>query len=151
MSTTTDRVDAKQTNTPKDEWKSLSLEQVEAKLKTSPEGLTKAEAERRLTQYGYNEIAEKAANPFLKFLTYFWGPIPWMIEAAVILSALVRHWPDFFIILVLLGQTPSSDSGKNIRPGMRLLRSRPSWPFKPASFAMGLGALSLRERSCLGT
>ncbi|MEZ5364242.1 MAG: cation-transporting P-type ATPase [Bryobacterales bacterium] len=103
MSTTTDRVDAKQTNTPKDEWKSLSLEQVEAKLKTSPEGLTKAEAERRLTQYGYNEIAEKAANPFLKFLTYFWGPIPWMIEAAVILSALVRHWPDFFIILVLLG------------------------------------------------
>ena len=55
-----------------------------------------------MAQYGYNEIAEKSVNPFLKFLTYFWGPIPWMIEAAVILSALVRHWPDFFIILVLL-------------------------------------------------
>ena len=39
---------------------------------------------------------------FLKFLTYFWGPIPWMIEVAVILSGVVRHWPDFFIILVLL-------------------------------------------------
>lgn len=38
----------------------------------------------------------------LKFLSYFWGPIPWMIEAAVILSAVARHWPDFFIILVLL-------------------------------------------------
>ena len=47
-------------------------------------------------------LTEKKTNPFLKFLTYFWGPIPWMIEAAVILSALVRHWPDFFIILVLL-------------------------------------------------
>ncbi len=39
---------------------------------------------------------------FLKFLSYFWGPIPWMIEIAVILSGVVRHWPDFFIILVLL-------------------------------------------------
>ena len=39
---------------------------------------------------------------FLKFLSYFWGPIPWMIEAAVILSAVARHWPDFGIILVLL-------------------------------------------------
>ena len=39
---------------------------------------------------------------FLKFLSYFWGPIPWMIEVAVILSAVARHWPDFFIILVLL-------------------------------------------------
>ena len=49
-----------------------------------------------------NEIEEKKTNPFLKFLTYFWGPIPWMIEAAVILSAVVRHWPDFGIILLLL-------------------------------------------------
>ncbi len=39
---------------------------------------------------------------FLKFLSYFWGPIPWMIEAAVILSGVVRHWLDFFIILFLL-------------------------------------------------
>src|SRR6202034_1412125 len=38
----------------------------------------------------------------LKILSYFWGPIPWMIEVAVILSGVVRHWPDFFIILVLL-------------------------------------------------
>jgi H+-transporting ATPase len=47
-------------------------------------------------------IAEKKANPCLKFLSYFWGPIPWMIEVAIILSALVRHWTDFGIILVLL-------------------------------------------------
>ena len=38
----------------------------------------------------------------LKFLSYFWGPIPWMIEVAVVLSGIVRHWPDFFIILLLL-------------------------------------------------
>ena len=69
---------------------------------SSPDGLSQAEAQKRLAQYGPNEIEEKKTNQFLKFLTYFWGPIPWMIEIAVILSGVVRHWPDFFIILLLL-------------------------------------------------
>ena len=86
----------------KDDLKSLPLEEVEKKLGASPKGLTQAEAAKRLTQYGPNEIEEKKTNLFLKFLSYFWGPIPWMIEAAVILSAVARHWPDFGIILVLL-------------------------------------------------
>ena len=86
----------------KDDLKALPLPDLQARLGTSLEGLTQAEAHRRLGQYGYNEIAEKKVNPVVKFLTYFWGPIPWMIEAAVVLSALVRHWPDFGIILVLL-------------------------------------------------
>lgn len=71
-------------------------------MQTSPSGLSQAEARQRAGQYGYNELIEKKASFFLKFLSYFWGPIPWMIEAAVILSALVRHWADFSIILVLL-------------------------------------------------
>jgi H+-transporting ATPase len=82
--------------------KSLPLPELQARLGSSPDGISQVEAQKRLAQYGPNEIEEKKTNPFLKFLTYFWGPIPWMIEAAVILSALVRHWPDFFIILVLL-------------------------------------------------
>ena len=86
----------------KDDLKSLPLPEVEKKLGSSPDGLSQAEAQKRLTQYGPNEIEEKKTNPFLKFLTYFWGPIPWMIEAAVILSGMVRHWLDFFIILLLL-------------------------------------------------
>ena len=69
---------------------------------SSPDGLSQAEAQKRLTQYGPNEIEEKKTNPILKFLSYFWGPIPWMIEVAVILSGVVRHWPDFAIILLLL-------------------------------------------------
>jgi len=86
----------------KDDLKSLPMPELQAELGSSPDGLSQAEAQRRLTQYGPNEIAEKKTNPFLKFLTYFWGPIPWMIEAAVILSAVARHWPDFAIILLLL-------------------------------------------------
>ena len=86
----------------KNDLKTLPLPEVEKKLGSSPEGLTQAEAQKRLAQYGPNEIAEKKTNPFLKFLSYFWGPIPWMIEVAVVLSGVVRHWPDFFIILLLL-------------------------------------------------
>ncbi len=65
-------------------------------------GLSAPEAKLRLVQFGFNELAEKHLNPLLKFLTYFNGPIPWMIEAAALLSALLGHWPDFLIILVLL-------------------------------------------------
>lgn len=86
----------------KDDLKSLPLPEVERELGSSPDGLSQAGAQKRLTQYGPNEIEETKTNPLLKFLTYFWGPIPWMIEGAVVLSALVRHWPDFSIILVLL-------------------------------------------------
>ena len=45
---------------------------------------------------------KKKVNPVLKFLSYFWGPIPWMIEIAAILSAVVKHWDDLIIISVLL-------------------------------------------------
>lgn len=82
--------------------KSPTLDELKDRLKTSEDGLEQAEAQRRLEQYGYNEIVEKETNPFLKFLSYFWGPIPWMIEVAMVLSAVVKHWPDFFIILILL-------------------------------------------------
>ena len=87
---------------PNEALKAMSMADLRAKLESSPDGLTQAEAKKRLTQYGPNEIEEIKTNEILKFLSYFWGPIPWMIEAAVILSAVARHWPDFGIILLLL-------------------------------------------------
>jgi len=86
----------------KDDLKSLPMPELQKKLGATPAGLSEAEAQKRLTQYGRNEITVKKTNELLKFLSYFWGPIPWMIEAAVILSGVVRHWLDFFIILLLL-------------------------------------------------
>jgi len=82
--------------------KSLALPELQAQLGSSPDGLGQIEAQKRLGKYGPNEFIEKKTNAFLKFLGYFWGPIPWMIEAAVILSAVDRHWADFGIILILL-------------------------------------------------
>ena len=63
-----------------------SLNDLLQKLSSSESGISLEEAERRLVQYGYNEISEKKTSPIVKFLSYFWGPIPWMIEIAAILS-----------------------------------------------------------------
>ena len=87
---------------PNETLKSIPMPELPTKLGASTDGLTQAEAQKRLAQYGPNEIEEKKTNELLKFLGYFWGPIPWMIEAAVVLSAVARHWPDFGIILLLL-------------------------------------------------
>ncbi len=87
---------------PKRDLKSLPISEVQKELGSSPDGLTQVEAAKRLEQYGPNEIAEHKTSSLLKFLSYFWGPIPWMIEVAVILSGAVGHWADFSIILVLL-------------------------------------------------
>ncbi|MBY0293506.1 MAG: plasma-membrane proton-efflux P-type ATPase [Alphaproteobacteria bacterium] len=71
------------------------------KTNLSP-GLTEDEAASRLQQYGENALPEKRQNPLLKLFAYFWGPIPWMIEAAALLSAIVHHWWDLSIIAILL-------------------------------------------------
>jgi H+-transporting ATPase len=73
-----------------------------SELRTSPQGLTGQDAGSRLEQFGPNEIAEERRNPILAFLSYFWAPIPWMIEAALVLSLVVGHWTDAVIIGVLL-------------------------------------------------
>ncbi len=82
--------------------KSDSVEQVFNRLAADRNGLSTHEAEERSETFGPNEIREQRRSPLLKFLSYFWGPIPAMIEAAAVLSALVHRWEDFWIILALL-------------------------------------------------
>ena len=79
-----------------------SSEELLERLASSENGLSSAEAKGRQRTFGMNDIREKKVNPFLKFLQYFYGPIPFLIEAALVLSAVIGHWEDFFIILALL-------------------------------------------------
>jgi H+-transporting ATPase len=83
-------------------FENMSIEDVEKQFNTSMDGLTQEEVQQRQLKYGPNALAEKKVNPILKFLSYFWGPIPWMIEIAAILTALLQHWVDLIIIAVLL-------------------------------------------------
>ena len=85
-----------------EELEKSSIQNIFQKLSSSEKGLSSSEAAKRLEKYGPNTIEEKKVNPLRKFLGYFWGPIPWMIEVAAVLSAVVHHWADLVIILVLL-------------------------------------------------
>jgi H+-transporting ATPase len=85
-----------------EEAKKADINELFRKLSSNAKGLSSSEYKERLQQYGYNEIIEKRKSLILKLLSYFWGPIPWMIEVAAILSAIVHHWEDFWIIFVLL-------------------------------------------------
>ncbi|MFQ5798603.1 MAG: plasma-membrane proton-efflux P-type ATPase, partial [Bacteroidota bacterium] len=85
-----------------EEARETSITELLQKLGSKGKGLSDSEAKERLQRYGYNEITEKKVHPLVKFMSYFWGPIAWMIEVAAILSATIHHWEDFWIIFVLL-------------------------------------------------
>ncbi len=72
------------------------------KLDTSPNGLSAKEAASRLTRYGRNAIEAHTESKWHKLATYFWGPLPWMIEAAALISFLRRDWADFAVVGGLL-------------------------------------------------
>ncbi|KAI8082247.1 plasma-membrane proton-efflux P-type ATPase [Thamnidium elegans] len=77
--------------------------ELELMLHTDPgHGLTSTEVEQRRERYGFNELPEKKTNPFLKFFTYFTGPISYLIEISCVIAAVVGDWIDFGIILALL-------------------------------------------------
>ncbi len=92
----------KKTFTDISELKQLSVDEAFKAFTSDENGLSGSSLQERYNDYGYNELHEKKVHPILKFLGYFWGPIPWMIEVAAILSAIIHHWEDFWIIFVLL-------------------------------------------------
>jgi len=86
-----------------DDYKNILVEETLRKLQTDRDrGLSEDEAQKRLAEYGYNEIEEKEEPLWHRIFRRFWGPIPWMIEIAAVLSAIVRKWEDFIIIIILL-------------------------------------------------
>lgn len=86
-----------------DDYRNLSIKESLKILQVDRgKGLFEDEAKKRLAEYGYNEIHEKEESLFHRVFRRFWGPIPWMIEIAALLSALVQKWDDFIIITILL-------------------------------------------------
>src|SRR5437667_2332173 len=82
---------------------SPSVAGILAKLGTDPKtGLNSGELQERLSKYGPNALPEDKKSAFSGLLAYFWGPIPWMIEAAALIALIVGDWGDLTIITSLL-------------------------------------------------
>ena len=119
-------------------------------------GLTEAAARERLTRFGPNALAEEKVSPLKRLLLYFWGPIPWMIEAAAGLSLVLGDWGDFAIIAAMLlvnagvgfWQENKADNAiqllkQRLSPSARVLREG-QWKSVPARDLVPGDVVSLR-------
>jgi H+-transporting ATPase len=98
------------------EYKAISTEESLSLLEASESGLATSEVQRRLQIFGFNEIVEKKKNSLIEFLLRYWGPMPWLLELAMALSIVLKHYLEAGIIFALLtinsivGQTQSRGS-----------------------------------------
>jgi H+-transporting ATPase len=65
-------------------------------------GLSPDEIQRRLKEYGYNEVPEKKVNPLLKPAKKFWGVTPWMLEFTVAMELVLGKMIEAYVIFGLL-------------------------------------------------
>ena len=83
----------------------LDAAAIETELKSlnaTPKGLSNTEAAARIAKFGRNAIVAHSESLWRKLATYFWGPLPWMIEAAALISLVRRDWSDFAVVGGLL-------------------------------------------------
>ncbi len=83
-------------------YRDMPIQEAMDRLEATDEGLTSAEAVARLAKYGRNELAEPPKNPVLDFLKRYWGPMPWLLELAMVLSFILNRPAEGVIILFLL-------------------------------------------------
>ena len=92
----------------------------------SPDGLTTAEAATLRARFGANEVREEPAHRIRLLVTKLWGPIPWMLEAALVLELATGHFPEALILagLLLLNAVLSTLEEQRARAAVELLRHR---------------------------
>ncbi|XLU59526.1 hypothetical protein S245_018735 [Arachis hypogaea] len=87
----------------------IPLEEVFQQLRTSRTGLSSDDAEAQLQIFGPNKLEERKENKILKFLSFMWNPLSWVMEAAALMAIILANgggegpdWQDFVGILCLL-------------------------------------------------
>ena len=89
---------------------------------SSSEGLTSDEAHRRLAAFGPNATPDVEAQPLRMVLTKFWAPVPWMLEAAIVLEVALGKYVEAAIIAGLLVLTLLLVISRRAVPRQRLPR-----------------------------
>jgi H+-transporting ATPase len=67
-----------------------------------PAGLTSDEVRHRTAKFGPNAVPDTAMHPLRRALTKFWAPVPWMLEAAIVVEIALGKYVEAAIIAVLL-------------------------------------------------
>jgi H+-transporting ATPase len=78
---------------------SSTVEQVQ---QTAPKGLTSDEARVRLEKDGPNAIPDTSAHPLRNALAKFWAPVPWLLEASIVLEIVLHKYYEAAVITALL-------------------------------------------------
>ena len=82
-------------------------------------GLTSDEARRRLEKSGPNAMPDTSAHPMRMALEKFWAPVPWMLEAAILLELALGKYVEAAIIAVLLVFNAALGSSRKVAPRRR--------------------------------
>ena len=98
-----DPAPAKPTKAKPPDIASASVPDTLSALKVNPDiGLMRTDVDARRKEHGYNEVAEKRGHPIFVFLGKFWGLSAWMLEVIMVLSAVLRKYPDLAVVSTLL-------------------------------------------------
>ncbi|MCG8669535.1 MAG: HAD-IC family P-type ATPase [Pseudomonadales bacterium] len=87
----------------KKNWHSIATESVLKRLKSSPSGLTQAEAETRFLNYGANRLPQvERHNSLVRFLLHFNNILIYVLLVAALITGLLGHWVDTGVILAVV-------------------------------------------------
>ncbi|KAG6852253.1 ATPase 3, plasma membrane-type, partial [Termitomyces sp. Mi166 len=80
----------------------IVIDDVFTLLQCNHEGLTQAEADRRLELFGPNKLEHEKQNALLQFLSFMWNPLSWVMEGAALVAIALSNgegrapdWEDF--------------------------------------------------------
>lgn len=114
-------------------------------------GLSASEAQARLQKYGANALEEKEESFIHKLVHAFMGPIEYMIEAAAIISAIIGHWDDFIIIMLLLIFNVTIDLWQSQKASSALVALKKGIAPKPTPYGTVSTKRSTLPPWCLAT
>jgi H+-transporting ATPase len=78
----------------------------------TPTGFTSEEARSQLERFGPNAVPDTALHPLRRALTHLWAPVPWMLEAAIVLELALGKYIEAGVIAILLPSTPLLGSSR---------------------------------------
>ncbi len=114
-------------------------------------GLSASEAQARLQKYGANALEEKEESFTHTLVHAFMGPIEYMIEAAAIISAIIGHWDDFIIIMLLLIFNVTIDLWQSQKASSALVALKKGIAPKPTPYGTVSTKRSTLPPWCLAT